>query len=101
MTAARRLLLHMLAWAAAIPLLSLSLSLLEQHHVLDVSGSAAAIMGVALLLWAGLIYWRAMPPAHSIAARLTGAATYLAAMAVLGVGAVWITFWATVLIFGV
>ena len=101
MTSARRLLPSVLAWAVSIPSLSLAMSLLERHRLLDVSGFAVSIVGIGLLLWAGLIYWRWMPPAPTVALRLIGAVAYLIAMSALGAGAVWVTFWATVLIFGV
>jgi hypothetical protein len=100
MNAVSRLGLHVLAWAASIPVLNVGLTALERHHVLLVSAPIAAIAAAALLLWVALIYWRCVP--HRARGVERGVYLLVFAVSVLsaGVAALFVAFWATVALFG-
>jgi hypothetical protein len=100
MSVGSRLVLHALAWAVSIPAFNVLLTGLERHQILPLSGSSVAIIVGALLLWAGLIYRNQVPSAHGIGRRIVYLAAYLVAMLLLGLCALWIAFWATVVIYG-
>lgn len=100
MRVALRLVLNVLAWAVSIPVVSVCLTALERHRILPVSGFVAAAVALVLLLWAVAIYWRCVPSASNIVARVAYLLASVAAMALVGLGALWAAFWTSVAIFG-
>lgn len=100
MKVALRLALNVLAWAVSIPVLNVCMTALERHRILPVSGFVAAVVALVLLLWAVAIYWRCVPSAPSIVARVAYLLIFVAAMALLALGALWAAFWISVAIFG-
>ena len=92
--------LNMLAWILAMPLLSVGLRFLDQHRILAMSGSVVAAGALALVLWAAWIYARCVPAAPELSRRIGYFVAFVAAMLALGAGALWLTFWAIVAIYG-
>jgi hypothetical protein len=97
---AQELPLNMLDWTLAMPLLSLGLRFLDQHRILAMSGSVVAAGAPALVLWAALIYARCVPATPELSRRIGYFVGFFAAMLALGAGALWLTFWAIVAIYG-
>jgi len=95
-----RCMLSVLSWAVSIPVLNVLLGGLERRQALTLTGTVVALVAVALLLWAGLIYWWQVPATRSIARRITYFIADVAVMALLGLIGVWAAFWATVAIYG-
>ncbi|WP_157609046.1 hypothetical protein [Variovorax sp. Root411] len=90
----------MLVWALAMPLLSVGLRFLDQHRILAMSGSVVAAGALALVLWAALIYVRCVPATPQLSRRIGYFVVFFAAMLALGAGALGLTFWAIVAIYG-
>jgi hypothetical protein len=100
MRAGWRLALNVWAWTAAIPGLSVGLRVLVEHRILSASGNVGAVATTVLLLWACLIYWRCVPSAADVLHRVGYLVAFLTLMLVLGAGALWVTFWIIIAIYG-
>jgi len=95
-----RLVLNALAWAAAIPAFNLLLMALSHHRIMEASGPVAAFAASALLVWAGLIYWYCVPNTRNLLQRMGYLVAFVAGMAALGMGALWVAFWTAVATYG-
>jgi len=100
MSTRARIGLNVLAWMLSIPVVSICLTALDRHQTRPLSGAIVAGAAVALLLWAGLIYWRCVPSAASLMERAIYFAAFIAVMLLAGAGALWATFWLTVAVYG-
>ena len=100
MSAWWRLATHMLAWTLAMPVLALGLRFLDHHRILTSSGIVVTAFALALVLWAALIYAWCVPTAAQLARRTGYLVAFFAAMFALGAGALWLTFWAIVAVYG-
>lgn len=100
MKTALRLLLNVLAWFLAMPVLFVLAAPLESHKVLSISDHIAPVTAVVLSLWAGVIYWRCVPSTPSGWRRAGYLAAFLAAMFLLGRAAMWATFVVMLAIYG-
>jgi len=100
MKAGLRLLLNVLAWFLAMPVIFAAAGAIKGHRIDWLTGHIAPITAVVLLAWATVIYWRCVPAAPSVWLRLVYLAAFLASMLMLGWGAMWVTYVVMLAIYG-
>lgn len=95
-----RLLLSVAAWFLTMPAIFVAVGALDQRKFRLLSDNIAPIIFAILLAGAGWIYWRFVPRASQIGGRILYAVVFLAGMCLLGLGAMWVSFWVMTAIHG-
>jgi len=92
--------LSVLAWFLTMPAVFVAVGALDQHKFQSISDNIAPIIATILFAWAIWIYWRFVPGAPRIWQRIGYLAAFLMGMCLLGVSAMWVTFWVMMAIHG-
>ena len=100
MKAGLRLLLNVLPWFLAMPVIFAVAGAVKGHRIDWLTDHIAPIAAVVLLAWAAVIYWRCVPVAPSIWLRIVYLAGFLTSMLMLGWGAMWVTYVVMLAIYG-
>ncbi|UVH56505.1 hypothetical protein NWF24_27225 [Variovorax paradoxus] len=92
--------LSVLAWFLTMPAVFVAVGAVDQHKFQSITDNIAPITATTLLVWAVWIYWRFVPSAPRLWHRIGYLAAFLMGMCLLGVGALWVTFWVMTAIHG-
>jgi hypothetical protein len=97
---ATQLAVHVMAWTASIPALSVLLAALDRHGTLPLPKHIVGTSAIALVAWAAWIYWRRIPPSVRLLERSIRFAIFVLTMLAAAVIALYAAFWSIVAIYG-
>lgn len=100
MSTKARLAVHVLAWTASIPALSVLLTDLHRRGTLSLAKHGVEVAAMALVAWAAWIYWRRVPHAARLLERSARFAIFVLAMLMAAAIALYATFWLIVALYG-
>lgn len=94
------LVINVIAWAMAVPVLSIAIAYLGRTAFRWDADEKFFVLNALIIAWAALIYWYVVPSTESPMRRIGYATIFVIAMSIVGSFALAVAFFAVTFLFG-